>query len=345
MSIPGNITTITVTGQYLDFQGQAIAGQVKFYMSQVLINAGANRVIIPSVVTVDLDANGAFTTTIPTTNDPDFNQTFSYLYEESFNGGSTYAITLPATLGSSVDITDLRSAANVATYIQLVSYNLWPGLVARVVTQEEFYNGPSGSVAGSNTYANLYLFIADYAALTSTYATYSLLSNPEFNFNQAGIETVLNRIAHLYEFTANSGELRDTNNGGVVSGTTYPYLTAKVGTYAGATSTYATYAALTGANISWTYSQVGALLTNIGYALTNTGTLTDAWLGITRTVNSNDYGAVEVALGTYAGFASTYATYSSSTGVFYSVQRRDKADTLRTIANQPNRLLFMGRDN
>jgi hypothetical protein len=344
MAIPSNISTITVNGKYLDFSGNPIAGQVKFYMSQVLIDAAADRVVIPSVVTVDLDATGSFTTTIPVTNDPDFNSTFTYLYEESFVGGSSYALSLPATLGSSVNIASLRATATIVEYIQLVSYNLFPGLVSRVVVQEEIYNGPSGTAVGSNTYQNLYLFINTYSQLTSTYATYAELANPEFNFNEAAIQSVLDRISALYDYTADTGELRDTTNGGVVSGTTYPYLTAKYGTYGGITG-YSTYADLTGANISWNYSQIGAVLTNLGYALTDTGTLTDPYLSITRTTQSNTYGGLEVALGTYATFATTYATYADSTGVFYSIQGRDTADTLRRVANQPNRLLFMGREN
>lgn len=345
MAIPSNITTITVTGQYLNFSGNAIAGQVKFYMSKVLIDALADRIIIPSVVTIDLDSNGSFTTTIPVTDDPQFNQTFTYLYEESFLGGSTYAITLPESLAPTVDISDLRATATIATYVQLLSYALWPGLVTRVETQEEFYNGASGTAPGSNTYANLYLFINTYAQLTSTYATYTALTVPDFNFNNAAIQAVIDRITHLYDYTANTGELRDTKNLGVVSGTTYPYVVAKYGTYGNVASAYATYSALTGATISWTYPQIGSVLTNLGYSLTNTGTLTDNYLSITRTLSASDYGAVEQALSLYSTFASTYATYTASTNVFYSVTRRDTADTLRTIANRPHRLLFMGRDN
>ena len=59
MALPGNITLITLTGQYLDFQGEAILGQVKIYPSQVLIDAAADRIIIPTVLTTDL-VNGSF---------------------------------------------------------------------------------------------------------------------------------------------------------------------------------------------------------------------------------------------------------------------------------------------
>jgi hypothetical protein len=51
MALPDNITLITVTGQYLDFQGDAIDGQVKFYPSQVLVDSAADRIIIPTVFT------------------------------------------------------------------------------------------------------------------------------------------------------------------------------------------------------------------------------------------------------------------------------------------------------
>jgi hypothetical protein len=131
MALPGNITTITLTGSYIDFTGTALAGQVKITMPQVLINATADTIIIPSTITAVLDANGAFSLTVPVSNDSDLdvydnaNDTFAYTFEESFLGGSTYSITLLSSLGASVDISDLRTTATVTSFIQPASANLF----------------------------------------------------------------------------------------------------------------------------------------------------------------------------------------------------------------------------
>ena len=141
MALPGNITTITLTGSYIDFTGTALAGQVKITMPQVLINATADTIIIPSTITAVLDANGAFSLTVPVSNDSDLdvydnaNDTFAYTFEESFLGGSTYSITLLSSLGASVDISDLRTTATVTSFIQPASANLFPALTARVAQE------------------------------------------------------------------------------------------------------------------------------------------------------------------------------------------------------------------
>ena len=71
MALPNNITTITVTGQYIDFTGSPIAGQVKFSNPQFLVNSGADRLIVPTTIAATLDNTGAFSVTIPITDDPD----------------------------------------------------------------------------------------------------------------------------------------------------------------------------------------------------------------------------------------------------------------------------------
>lgn len=96
MPLANNISLTTINGQFVDYQGNGIAGQIKFTLSQTLLDAIADQIIVPSTITATLDANGSFSTTLPATDDPDLSETFTYLVEESFAGGRSYSISLPA---------------------------------------------------------------------------------------------------------------------------------------------------------------------------------------------------------------------------------------------------------
>lgn len=274
MALPNNVTTITVTGQYIDFSGSPIAGQVKFSNPEFLINPTADRIIVPTTITATLDNTGAFSVVIPITNDADLTPlNFTYTFEESFIGGSTFTISLPASLGGTVDISDLRTTAVVENYYQPASYNLYPQLEARVEVEEDSLD------------------------VTAT-----------------------------------------------ITNTTYAGLTAKRGTYAGlaANTSPSTYAQ-TSVGVSWTYAQVQTFITQLNLALTNTGTLTDPYLSITRTNTDGSYGALALqGAGTYAYLASTYATYAASTGAVFTFTYRDTADTIRDEANRINTLMLIG---
>ncbi len=354
MALPNNITTITLTGQYIDFTGAAIAGQVIITMPEILLNAAQNKIIIPSSKTAVLDANGAFSLVVPVSNDADLdvydnaNNTFAYTFEEAFIGGSTYQITLLASLGASVDITDLRTTQTVTSYIQPASQNLFPALTARV-TQEEEDLDDSPSLVADPTYQNLLLFRDTYTDLTSTFGTYSSVNgtalNPELNFTEARVNQIIDRIGDLYDYTASVSELRDTTgtgfSSGVLTNATYQGVTAKYGIYTTFASAFATYA-LAANGVSWTYAQIGSLISEIGEALTGTGTLTDNYLSITRTSVDGSYGAFNLQGLTYATLASTYGIYSATTGLTFSFTYRDTADTLRDEANRINRLMLIG---
>lgn len=346
MALPGNLSTITLTGNYVDFSGTAIAGQVQITLSEVLINSAANRIIIPSTITAILDSNGSFSLTVPVTNDPDINPAaFDYTFEEAFLGGGSYTITLLSSLGASVDITDLRPADVPTTFIQPVSGTLWPLLENRVAQEEEDLDD-SPKLLAAPTYQNLSLYLDTYANLPSEFGTYASVDgdplNPELNFTQARILEIIDRISDLYDFTASSLELRDTLTSGTVTNATYAGLTAKRGTYAGlvANTSPSTYAAT--ASVSWTYAQAGTLISQLGFALSGTGTLTDPYLAITRTSTDGSYGAFGLQGLTYATLASTYATYASPTGAVFTFTYRDTADTIRDEANRINRLMLIG---
>ena len=347
MALPGNITLITVTGQYLDFKGDPILGQVKFYPSQVLINAAADRIIIPRVLTVDLVA-GAFSVTIPITNDPDVSPlNYNYSYEEAFEGGRTYLIQLPSSLGASVDISDLRSDSALALFIQPVAYQLWPPVKTRTEAQETYYLGttnPATTIPIPSVYSSLYLRYDTYASLAAAYPTYVGTVNPNLILSNARIQEIYDRMNRLNDYTATSTDLRETTALGVVTESGYRAAMAKHGTYLGLANEYANYAAITNGSFSWTYAQVGTLINNIGNALTvadvyDTSGLTDALLTIDRTIQGSDYGALTRTFLTNAQVASSYFNYNTLATTTFGNSLRDWADRLRTAANRPHALL------
>jgi hypothetical protein len=71
MPLGAAITTVAVAGNFVDYTGAAISGQVKFTLSDLIQNGTDNQMIVPSTKSVTLDANGSFSTTLPATNDPD----------------------------------------------------------------------------------------------------------------------------------------------------------------------------------------------------------------------------------------------------------------------------------
>lgn len=135
MALPANLTTITVTGTYLDIAGNPIAGQVKFTPRAVIKNVTSNIILINSTITVTLDASGAFSQALVATNDPDAAPVdFTYRVEEAFSGGRTFDILLPtATVGGTIDLADVSPAvADDGTGALYVTQAQYDALEARV---------------------------------------------------------------------------------------------------------------------------------------------------------------------------------------------------------------------
>ena len=120
MALAGNVTLSTVEGTFVDFQGNPIAGQVKFTLDETLRNAIADQIIIPSTITVTLDATGSFSIQLPVTDDPDLApQGFLYTLEESFAGGRTYEIGFSLADVTATPATYGLVATNYSTYAAL----------------------------------------------------------------------------------------------------------------------------------------------------------------------------------------------------------------------------------
>lgn len=109
MSLPGDITTITVTGTYRSATGTAAAGAVVFTPSSMLTDITGQVILTGAPINAPLIA-GVFSVTLPCTDNvtirPDG---FKYLVNQAvgFTSAAQFAIALPSTLGPTVDISAL----------------------------------------------------------------------------------------------------------------------------------------------------------------------------------------------------------------------------------------------
>ena len=133
MALGAAITTVTLAGNYVDYTGAAISGQVKFTLSDLLQNGTDNQMIVPSTKSVTLDSNGSFSTTLPATNDPDLVPIpYTITVEEAFPKGRTYTISLPYTTAGSLNLADISPVITADTYVGLVADTLWNVLTANI---------------------------------------------------------------------------------------------------------------------------------------------------------------------------------------------------------------------
>lgn len=125
MPITG-LQLITVTGQYLYLDGTPAVGTVSFLNSTVIVNAAADEIVVPKLVTVTLDATGSFSVELPATNDPDFTpQNFTYTVIERIEGrlDRKYAVHIPVeSVGATVDMSELAGVPGASGFDTRVVY-------------------------------------------------------------------------------------------------------------------------------------------------------------------------------------------------------------------------------
>lgn len=139
MALPVNVSQRTITGTYVDFQGNPIAGQVRFTLPTTLTDASAGTFIVKSSETATLDNAGSFSIQIPVTNDVDLTPLdYIYTVQELFPNGRTYTISLPA--GAPIDISDLAPAQTFTQYYSLANSFLWNLVEDRFDIQEANYS-------------------------------------------------------------------------------------------------------------------------------------------------------------------------------------------------------------
>lgn len=177
MALGANINTVTITGNYVDYEGNAIQGQVRFTLGDVLRSGIDDQMVAPSSVVVALNA-GAFTVTLPATNDPDVvPNPFTYTVEESFPGGRTYTISIPYDTAGSLDLADLSPTPTLSTnYVQLIDQTTWSSLETNIDTLDGLINQTTDRILASGKYWYIDAQFATYTALDTAYATYTALT-------------------------------------------------------------------------------------------------------------------------------------------------------------------------
>lgn len=215
MSFAGNVSLVTVTGTYVDFQGNPIAGQVIFYVPMTLRNALADQILVPSSYYVTLDGNGQFSVVLPATDDPDFDDTFTYTVTESFVGGRTYSMTLPEPMlysefddepysyytafvyseatGFSADLADLAPIPAITPYVAMANQANYLVLEDRVTAAEATVDTtpPTTGVILTLAYDSLAVGYATYTVLASSGpASYTLLSTSQILATTAGVQAL-----------------------------------------------------------------------------------------------------------------------------------------------------------
>jgi len=109
---------VTITGTFVDYQGNPCSGSVVFESKQVVVID--NTIVVPKQIVATLDNNGSISVSIPSTNDPDLNVTgWSYKVYENISpiGRVPYNIFVPYTSTT----LDLATIAPVVPAPQLVS--------------------------------------------------------------------------------------------------------------------------------------------------------------------------------------------------------------------------------
>lgn len=119
MPLPSNFQTITLTGNYVDLEGTSLNGSVLFESTSSgdLRDPSADTLIIPIAINASV-SGGSFSTTIPTTNDPDIIPSFTYRVTETFPSLSltrTYEIQIPYDIPSPFNIADLAPVGESQT--------------------------------------------------------------------------------------------------------------------------------------------------------------------------------------------------------------------------------------
>ena len=178
MALGAAITTVALAGNYVDYTGAAISGQVKFTLSDLLQNGTDNQMIVPSTKSVTLDSNGSFSTTLPATNDPDLVPIpYTITVEEAFPKGRTYTISLPYTTSGTLNLADISPAITADTYVGLVSDSLWNVLTANIDVLDGQIDQALSSYVFSGKYRYFELGNATYTALNARAATYTALTS------------------------------------------------------------------------------------------------------------------------------------------------------------------------
>jgi len=177
MAIAATVTLVPLVGTFKNYLGDAIAGQVQFTLSDMLRNSLSDQMIVPSTIAVTLDSNGAFSTTLPSTNDSDVIPEFEYTVEEAFPDGRTYTIVLPAATVGTLNLADISPVPTIpTTYVGLVLEVPFAQFEANLATFDGLITQATNEVPLSGEYWYIPAAYATYTEVNAAFATYTLLN-------------------------------------------------------------------------------------------------------------------------------------------------------------------------
>lgn len=221
MALASSLTTVTITGNYVNYEGDAIQGQVRFTLGDVLRNGTDDQMVAPSSIVVPLSA-GAFSVTLPATNDPDIvPNPFTYTVEESFAGGRTYTISVPYDTAGSLDLADLSPTPTLSeNFVQLIDETTFSDLEDDIDTLDTQINQTTDKILASGKYWYIPSTYATYTALDTAFATYTALTSATYSLDGADISAFVT-LAEASEASAQASATTATNN---ATGTISPLL-------------------------------------------------------------------------------------------------------------------------
>lgn len=172
MALPASLSTVIVTGTYVDLLGNPVRGSITFEPQTILKEKTLNVHIMPVHIVKTLDATGSFTITLPVTTDTDvMPQPFIYTISENFTSGRTFQIALPLSVaGTTQNLADLLTALSESEALLYVTVDQYQGLLTR-------YNTASGVreiVINASTYeANALAYSSDASQLADLIINYN----------------------------------------------------------------------------------------------------------------------------------------------------------------------------
>lgn len=156
MALTADLSTITLTGTYVDIEGNPVSGSVRFTPQTIIKDTDQNQIIINVPITATLNGSGSFSVVLPVTDDTDVAPTpFAYEVEEIFSGGRTFFITIPGGGAGTQDIADLAPAVSTAEAANFVTQSQYNILEARRVVALANYN-QIDDIASTVTLAETY---------------------------------------------------------------------------------------------------------------------------------------------------------------------------------------------
>lgn len=132
-----SLSYVTVTGNFKNPDGTAADGLVEFYTDVQLVNVTTNQIVVPGTYRAQL-VSGAFSISIPATDDADFSPTgwtwrVRELVEDAIR---EYSISLPAS-PSTVDLADVVPVATATQVSQYVLKSLYDANTILIATVDD----------------------------------------------------------------------------------------------------------------------------------------------------------------------------------------------------------------